>query len=101
MATSSDGGAGDVPDAETDDADVDEPAERPPLSNGQAEAILFRAEDVRADVDEVLRDLKADARSDPGRLPADRVDAVAEAAEQLSALAEDLDDLEPAGEDDG
>jgi hypothetical protein len=82
---------------EIPDEEVDEDRE---LSMGQAEAILARAEDVRADVDDVLRDLKADARSDPGRLPEDRVDEVDEVAGVLRDLADDLEDLEPDGPED-
>jgi len=90
-------GDGEVEGPDPDDGDAD--GETKTLANSQAEAVVLRDQELREQVDDVLRDLEADARDDPARLPEDRLDALDDAIAELMLFSKDLRDLEGRGDD--
>ena len=95
VESSTDGDDLDAP-CEDDDAD----GETKTLANSQVEAVILREQELRERVDDVLRDLEADARGDPGRLPESRLDDLDDVIGELMVFSKDLRDLEGRREDD-
>ena len=90
----------------TDGEDLDAPREddadgqTKTLANSQSEAVILREQELRERVDDVLRDLEADARGGPGRLPESRLDDLDDVIGELMVFSKDLRDLEGRREDD-
>jgi hypothetical protein len=78
-----------------DQEDVEARGETKTLANSQAEAVIMRELELRERTVDVLRDLEADARCDPARLPERRLDELDDVIGDLMLFSKDLRDLEP------
>lgn len=87
-------------DGDETDVDRDTPDDVE-LSRSQAEGVVMRKQYVHEKIDDVLRDIEADARSEPPRIPGDRLDELDDAVAELMMFSVDLRGLNSEEDDAG